>query len=292
MSVRTGTTTINAVVGGTGPAVLLLHGFPQTHVMWHAVAPRLARRFTVVATDLRGYGDSGKPPADPGHLTYSNREMAQDQVAVMDELGFDRFFVAGHDRGGLVAHRLALDHPDRVRGMAVLDMVPTQAFFERTDAAIATACFHWFLHAQPSPLPERLIGSNPDLYLTTLLAMLSGGGIDCFDPRALAEYRRCFRNPATLVAICEDYRAAATRDIEHDMADNGQRIACPLLLVWGRRSRFRVSSTSHGCGRSVQPSCARAPLIAATSWLKRPPMRLPRCCHHSSTRNQENRPIN
>lgn len=128
MSVRTGTTTINAVVGGTGPAVLLLHGFPQTHVMWHAVAPRLARRFTVVATDLRGYGDSGKPPADPGHLTYSNREMAQDQVAVMDELGFDRFFVAGHDRGGLVAHRLALDHPDRVRGMAVLDMVPTQAF--------------------------------------------------------------------------------------------------------------------------------------------------------------------
>lgn len=206
--------------------------------MWHAVAPRLARRFTVVATDLRGYGDSGKPPADPGHLTYSNREMAQDQVAVMDELGFDRFFVAGHDRGGLVAHRLALDHPDRVRGMAVLDMVPTQAFFERTDAAIATACFHWFLHAQPSPLPERLIGSNPDLYLTTLLAMLSGGGIDCFDPRALAEYRRCFRNPATLVAICEDYRAAATRDIEHDMADNGQRIACPLLLVWGRRSPF------------------------------------------------------
>ena len=237
--IDTGAVTINTLVGGDGPPVLLLHGYPQTHAIWHAVAPRLAERFTVVCTDLRGYGDSGKPPGgpqagDPDHNNYSKRTMAADQVAVMSELGFGNFAVIGHDRGGRVAHRLCLDHPDRVSRAAVLDIAPTHKMFTAMNRDIAMGYWHWTWLAQPFDMPERMIGADPVWYLDGRLGAL-GSGFDMFHPDALAEYRRCFADPAAIHASCEDYRAAATIDLAHDEADMDHKIACPLLVLWGGR---------------------------------------------------------
>ncbi len=228
---------IHLRLGGSGPPLLLLHGYPQTHVMWHRVAPYLAERFTVVAADLRGYGDSAKPPGDPAHATYSKRAMARDQVEVMASLGFPRFAVVGHDRGARVTHRMMLDHPERVERAAVLDICPTLDMYERTDMAFASGYYHWFFLIQPYDLPERLIAADPDYYLERKTGGLGRaarvGPTDVFDPAALEEYKRCFRDPAAIHASCEDYRASATIDLDHDRADLDRKVGCPLLVLWG-----------------------------------------------------------
>jgi haloacetate dehalogenase len=226
-------TSIHVRIGGAGPPLLLLHGYPQTHAMWHLVAPVLAERHTVVCADLRGYGDSGKPASDPEHAVYSKRASAADMVAVMAALGFGRFMLAGHDRGGRVGHRLALDHPDRLEALAVLDIVPTRTVFRVTDQALAIAYYHWFFLIQPYDLPERLIGADPVYYLRRKLG--AWAAFETFAPEAVAEYERCFSDPRTIHASCEDYRAAASIDLVHDEADLEQRIRCPLLALWGGR---------------------------------------------------------
>ena len=225
---------IHCEFGGSGPPLLLLHGYPQTHVMWHRVANELAREFTVVCPDLRGYGDSSKPEGGERHVNYSKRVMAQDMVDVMHAHGFTRFARAGHDRGGRVAHRLCVDHPGAVERVAVLDISPTRIMYGQTDQAFATAYYHWFFLIQPFDLPERMIGADPAWYLHKKLGGWAGG-LAAFDPRALAEYERCFSVPATIHATCEDYRAAATIDLEHDAADAHLRVACPLLVLWGAK---------------------------------------------------------
>lgn len=233
--VQLGDIEINAVYGGSGPPLLLLHGFPQTHVIWHRMAQQLAERFTVVATDLRGYGDSSKPPGLPDHSNYSKRAMALDQVGVMRALGFESFFVAAHDRGARVAHRMALDHPERVKKLALLDISPTKTMYEQTDMAFARAYFHWFFLIQPAPFPETLIGSNAEFFLRTAFSH-GGGGKNPTAPEAWEEYLRCFRNPATIHANCEEYRAAAGIDLEHSQIDDaaGNKVHCPLLVLWGQ----------------------------------------------------------
>jgi haloacetate dehalogenase len=232
--IATRATSIRVRVGGSGPPLLLLHGYPQTHVMWHRVAPALAERHAVVCADLRGYGDSGKPASDAEHAAYGKRASAQDMVEVMAALGHERFMLAGHDRGGRVGHRLALDHPERLERLAVLDIVPTRTVFGATNQAIATGYYHWFFLIQPGGLPERLIGADPLFYLHWTLGRW-GTGLEAFAPAALAEYERCFRDPGAIHASCEDYRAAASIDLAHDEADRQQRIECPLLALWGRR---------------------------------------------------------
>jgi haloacetate dehalogenase len=229
-SIETDEAVIHVRYGGSGPPVLLLHGHPQTHVMWHRVAPVLAERFTVVCADLRGYGDSSKPPTDPDHRTYSKRAMARDQIEVMTALGFERFAVVGHDRGGRCAYRMALDHPERVTRLAVLDIIPTGEAFRRADMAFGLGYWHWFFLAQPHPLPERLIGADPD-------AFYFRSDRSQFDPAAMSEYRRCFSDPATIHAMCEDYRAGASTDTALDLADRavGRRITCPVLVLWSAR---------------------------------------------------------
>ena len=223
-------------IGGAGPPLLLLHGYPQTHVMWAKIAPGLAERFTVVMSDLRGYGDSAKPASDVRHEAYGFRAMAGDQAALMTALGFERFAVAGHDRGGRVTHRMCLDHAARVTRAAVLDIAPTLTMYERTDMAFALGYFHWFFLVQPEPFPETLIGADPSFYLRGRGVAAGPHGIEAVaDAACLAEYERCFTDPAVIHATCEDYRAAATVDLVDDRADReaGRRIACPLLALWG-----------------------------------------------------------
>jgi len=233
--VETSGAEINFVRGGEGPPVLLMHGYPQTHAMWHLVAPRLSEDFTVVSTDLRGYGDSSKPFGEEDHSTYSKRVMARDQASVMRSLGFESFAVVGHDRGGRVGHRLALDHPERVTKLAVLDIVPTRHVFETVGKDLATAYYHWFFFLQPYDLPETLIGGNPSYYLHKKLGGW-GTSLDTFAQEALAEYERCF-DAATIHASCEDYRAAASIDLVHDEEDRCEvrKVECPLLALWGGR---------------------------------------------------------
>ncbi len=226
---------INLVIGGSGPPLLLLHGYPETHLMWRKLAPRLAGEFTVVIPDLRGYGDSSKPPAVPDNANYAKRALAQDQVETMAALGFERFAVAGHDRGARVAHRLARDHAERIGRLALLDIVPTLYRFETMDQKAATSSWHWFFLIQPGGLPERLIGGEAEFFLRHQLGgLLRDPAV--LEPEAFAEYLRCFRNPETIRATCDEYRAGASIDLVHDRADRGRRLTMPLLLLWGSRS--------------------------------------------------------
>ncbi|WP_394846193.1 alpha/beta hydrolase [Pendulispora brunnea] len=218
-----------------GPPLLLLHGHPQTHLIWHKIADRLAEHYTVVVTDLRGYGASSKPQGLPDHSNYSKRAMAQDQVAVMRSLGFDRFFLCAHDRGARVAHRLCADHPDQVEKAMFLDIAPTLAMYERTDRTFATYYFHWFLLIQPPPFPETLVGAAPEAYAEKVMTS-PPAGLSIFAPEALQAYKAALRQPGAVHAMCEDYRASATIDLDHDKADReaGRKLACPLRVLWGQ----------------------------------------------------------
>ena len=230
-----GDISIRYAMAGSGPPLLLLHGYPQTHVMWHKVAPVLAERFTVVASDMRAYGDSSKPTTDAQHSPYSKRAMGQDQVELMRQLGFDQFRLAGHDRGGRVGHRMALDYPDAIQKLAVLDIAPTYTMYKTTDMEFAKAYYHWFFLIQPHDLPERMIGADPAFYLSKKFGQW-GRDSSAFTPEALAEYHRCF-TPEAIHASCEDYRASASIDLEHDQLDIDQRkrIQCPVLCLWGKK---------------------------------------------------------
>ena len=230
---------VHARVGGRAdaPALLLLHGFPQTHVLWHRVVRRLAGEFRLVLPDLRGYGDSGKPAGGGDHADYSKRAMAGDVAGLMRVLGHSRYGVAGHDRGGRVAHRLAMDHPEAVSRLCVLDIAPTLDMYGATDMAFARAYYHWFHLIQPAPLPETMIGGCAREYLHAKLGGWGSGGLAHIEPQALTEYERCFCTPEAIHGACEDYRAAAGIDLDHDRASReaGQRIACDLLVLWGER---------------------------------------------------------
>jgi len=227
--IKTSGATLNLVSGGKGSPVLLMHGYPQTHVLWHKIAPKLAEKFSVVAADLRGYGDSSKPEGGEKHENYFKRAMALDMVEAMHQLGFEKFAVVGHDRGGRVAHRLALDHADKVTRVSFLDIVPTYDMFQHVDKSFATSNYHWFFLIQPSPLPETLIGNSAEFFLRGRFAGLIPQAVTT---EAYAEYLRCFKNPDTIHATCEDYRAGASIDLEHDTADRARKIACPVLALW------------------------------------------------------------
>jgi haloacetate dehalogenase len=235
--VRTSGAEIALVTGGSGPPLLLLHGYPQTYAIWHKIAPRLALQFTLVIPDLRGYGDSSKPATDDKHLPYSKRAMALDMVEVMAALGFSNFNIAGHDRGARVTYRLALDHPGCVRRAAVLDIIPTLEQFERVDRFGARAIYHWYFLAQPAPFPETLIGKDPGYFVD--YSLQSWRGADTFAPEALDAYRKAFRDPEVIHATCEDYRAGITCDCEFDDTDRkaGRKITAPLLALWGAKRR-------------------------------------------------------
>ncbi|WP_020494656.1 alpha/beta fold hydrolase [Sciscionella marina] len=261
--------TLRVATGGDGPPLLLLHGHPQTHATWREVAPELARHYTVIAPDLRGYGDSGKPASDAEHAPYSKRAMAAEQVELMRLLGHTEFPVAGHDRGARVAHRMALDHEDAVRRLAVLDIAPTATMCRRTDRVFATRYFWWFFLIQPAPLPETMIAGATEEYLRSHLRGQSGTeGVPA--PELVEEYLRCYRDPATVHAVCEDYRAAAGIDLEHDETDrrSGKLLRRPLLALWGEHgtvgrlydvldtwrevSAAEVTGSSLPCGHLVQ----------------------------------------
>ncbi len=216
------------------PALLLLHGYPETHLMWHKMAPRLENAFSLVIPDLRGYGDSGKPASQPDASNQSKRSMARDMAELMAVLGHERFHVAGHDRGARVVHRLCLDHESRVSTACVMDIVPTAAMYATTNRAMATTYFHWFFLIQPPPLPERMIGADPAAWLKGCLMRWSLGNESAFDPEVVAEYLRCFSDPDAIRASCDDYRAAAGIDLQHDAEDAQRRIRRPLLVLWGR----------------------------------------------------------
>jgi len=229
---KTSGATINFVTAGSGPPLLLLHGYPQTHIEWRDIAPQLAKKFTVVAADLRGYGDSSKPSDDENHLNYSKRSMAQDQVELMASLGFQKFALVGHDRGGRVAHRLALDHADRLTKLAILDIVPTYKVLHSVTNELATANFHWWFLIQKAPMPETLIGNSAEVWLRSRFERIPTGVLS---KGAFAEYLRCFTLPGSIHGSCEDYRAGATIDLTHDAADLDHKISCPVLILWGER---------------------------------------------------------
>lgn len=227
---------IFALTGGAGAPLLLLHGYPQNHCMWHRVAPSLTSHFSLVIPDLRGYGESSGPPPDPDHVNYSKRVMANDMIEVMAQLGFERFHVAGHDRGGRVVYRMALDHPEQVSSLALVDILPTLEIWDRMDAKSAMRTFHWLFLSQPAPLPETVISQNPEFFLQYVFSRWAGKH-DALDPTAVAEYLRSFKQMSVIEAACEDYRAGATVDVEHDRADRlaSKKISCPTLLLTSKR---------------------------------------------------------
>jgi haloacetate dehalogenase len=243
--IKTSGATINTVYGGNdkGSPLLLLHGIPETHVLWRKVAPRLAQDYFLVMPDLRGYGDSGKPPGGNDHAAYSKRVMAQDQVEVMKHLGFQKFAVVGHDRGGRAAHRMALDYPDLLTKLVILDIVPTYLLYQNITQEFATIFYHWFLLVQPPPFPETMVANSAEYFLKSTLLWLGGHSLneavpDFVGPAVFQEYFRTFRDPATIHAICEDYRAAASIDLAHDKADLDKKIQCPLLVLWSEKGPF------------------------------------------------------
>ena len=270
-------------IGGEGPPLLLLHGYPQTHLAWHRVAPMLARSFTLIMPDLRGYGRSKGPPPDPDHRAYSKRSMAQDMVAAMDHLGFARFSLAGHDRGGRVGYRLCLDHPQRVERFAALDIVPTLEVWDEMDWRRALGTYHWPFLAVPAPLPERLIGAEPEFFVRHLIQRWAGRA-QAFDPEAVSDYVAQFRDPAVIAATCEDYRAGASVDRDDDLADRmaGRKIACPVLVIWGhdysasaaspaevwRRWADRVEEVALDCGHFVMEERPQACADALLSFFR------------------------
>lgn len=274
---------INYVIGGSGPPVLLLHGYPQTHVMWHKIADQLAEQYTVVTSDLRGYGDSSKPPTTETHEPYSKRASANDQIELMRRLGFDQFYLVGHDRGGRVGHRMALDHPESIKSLVVLDIAPTHAMYTTTDMEFATAYYHWFFLIQPHDIPERLIGNDPLYFLEKKLGQW-GRDDGAFTEEAFSEYLRCF-TPETIHASCEDYRASATIDLEHDQLDldKGNNIKCPVLCLWGEEgfvgkkydvvaewSRWATDVNGYGipCGHYLPEEAPEETLAAILKFLK------------------------
>jgi haloacetate dehalogenase len=276
-------TRINFVKGGSGPGLLLLHGHPQTHVIWHKVCAELARHFTVVAADLRGYGDSDKPAGLPDHSNYSKRVMADDQLGLMKQLGFDRFAVMAHDRGARVAYRMALDHPDRVTKLVTLDIAPTLAMYQNTTMEFAKAYYHWFFLIRPAPFPETLINGSPDAYLKYHMGSRSAG-LAPFTEEAYAQYLRCIRDPATVHGICEEYRASAGIDMQHERDDiaAGRMIECALLVLWGadgavekcfdplaefRRIARNVSGKALACGHYIPEEAPQALLDEALPFL-------------------------
>lgn len=232
-TVQVNDVSIHYVKAGKGAPVLLLHGFPQSHAMWAAVAPKLAEKFTVICADLRGYGDSGKPQCAPDNSNYSFRQMASDNIALMKEEGFESFHLVGHDRGGRTGHRMALDHPKSVRSLAVLDIVPTHAMFTETNRDVAWNYWHWYFLSQKQPFPEHMIGGDPDFFYETCLLGWGATKVEDFDQGQLAEYRRCWRDPEMIHGSCSDYRAAATIDLEHDTADIDTKVMCPTLVYYG-----------------------------------------------------------
>jgi haloacetate dehalogenase len=243
--IKTSGATINTIYGGNekGAPLLLLHGIPETHVLWRKVAPALAKEYFLVMTDLRGYGDSGKPPGGGDHFAYSKRAMAQDQVEVMKHLGFEKFALVGHDRGGRAAHRLALDHPEVLSKLVILDIVPTYLLYQDITQEFATIFYHWFLLVQPPPFPETMVANSAEYFLKCTLLWLGGSKItdplpDWIDPAVFQEYFRTFRSPETIHAICEDYRAAASIDLAHDKADLDKKIQCPMMILWSEKGPF------------------------------------------------------
>jgi haloacetate dehalogenase len=273
-------------IGGEGPPLLLLHGHPQSMAMWHRVAPSLARHFTVVLMDLRGYGDSARPTPDAGHFAHSKREMALDAVAVMAHHGFDRFDVLAHDRGARAAHRLAADHPQAVGRLLLLDIAPTLAMYEQTGEAFARAYWHWFFLIQPPPLPEAVIGTDPVRYVRSVMGSRHAG-LAPFDPAALAEYERCAALPGTAESVCEDYRASASVDLDHDRADvaAGHRLDQPLRVLWGehgtvarcfdvlalwRERAAHVSGHALPCGHYIAEEAPERLVAEALSFFQSP----------------------
>lgn len=256
LTVQRGAVNLHVRLAGKGAPLLLLHGHPQSHVMWHRIAPDLAQRFTVVMMDLRGYGDSSRPSADDSHAAYSKREMALDALAVMQSCGFESFQVLAHDRGARVAHRLAADHPHIVQRMMLLDIAPTLAMYENTSFAFASAYWHWFFLIQPPPLPEALIESDPVRYIRSVMGKRHAG-LDAFAPKAMDEYARCIQIPGTARGICEDYRASATIDLEHDRADltAGKKLGLPLRVLWAQHGavgqNFDVLQLWNACAHVV-----------------------------------------
>jgi haloacetate dehalogenase len=254
-----------ARVGGAGPPLLLLHGYPQTNVMYHRVAGTLARRFTLVIPDLPGYGWSVVPETDAEHAPMTKRAMAAVMIELMEALGFVRFCLAGHDRGGRVAYRLALDHAERVERLAVLDILPTYDYWQRLDRAYGMKIYHWLFLAQPAPLPERLIAADPTFYCDhTLASWTRTHSLAAFDPRALAHYRAAFNEPNRIHALCEDYRAGAAADVDHDAADRaaGKRIACPTLALWGEGGLASAAETPLDTWRAWANDVRGAPIAA------------------------------